>query len=53
MSDTSPFKRCIRCGEMKQSSEFFFKEDTRDHLSSYCKKCYKSYKKENLQGKSN
>lgn len=46
-----PPKRCIRCGEIKQGSEFFFKEDTKDHLSSYCKKCHLSYKKENYDAK--
>ncbi len=45
------FKRCTRCGEMKQSSEFYYKEDTRDHLSSYCRVCHKSYKKENYNAK--
>jgi hypothetical protein len=45
--DNNTSKRCIRRGEIKQGSEFFFKEDTRDHLSSYCKKCHSSYKKEN------
>jgi hypothetical protein len=45
------FKRCTRCGEIKQSAAFFFKEDTSDHLSSYCKKCHKSYKKENYNAK--
>jgi hypothetical protein len=44
-------KKCIRCGEIKQSSEFFSKEDTRDHLSSYCKKCHLSYKRENYNAK--
>jgi hypothetical protein len=40
-------KRCIRCGELKRPSEFFSKSDTKDRLSSYCRACHKSYKREN------
>ncbi len=51
MPENTALKRCTRCGEIKRSSEFVFREDTRDHLSSYCKKCHQSYKKENYNAK--
>jgi len=41
-------KKCLKCGEYKDGSDFHLDKTREDGLYSYCKDCVKSYQKERL-----
>jgi len=41
-----PIKRCIKCGEEKESKEFPKRKLSKDGFRNDCKKCYNKQKKE-------
>lgn len=38
-------KRCTRCGEMRMSGDFSPNDNTRDGRQSWCKPCYREYRR--------
>lgn len=43
LMDKIPKKTCVKCGEAKPESEYYFYKNSKDKLYPYCRKCCRLY----------
>lgn len=46
-------KKCVKCKQVKEASDFFKQSDSSDGLAYYCKLCQKKYSKQYYQNPDN